>query len=130
MKSIAVLLSLLFSTAISAQVIYTPDYIHPTDLNENFKEVIFSDSLASSFFLILVKDVPMHKHLEHTEHIYVLGGTADMIIGEDLISIAEHDILVIPKNTAHSVNITSRDPLKVISIQSPKFTGKDRIWLD
>ena len=131
MKSLSLFIALLaLSMIVRSQIIYTPDYIDPKDLKENFKEVIFSDSLSSSFLLILVKDVALHKHVEHTEHIYILGGTADMHIGEDLVSIAEHDFLVIPKNTPHSVKITSIEPLKVISIQSPKFTGKDRIWLE
>ena len=38
------------------------------------------------------------------------------------------DIITIPKNTWHGVTINSKDAMKVISIQSPKFLGNDRVF--
>ena len=36
--------------------------------------------------------------------------------------------ITIPKNTWHYAKTTSKEPLKVISIQAPNFDGKDRIF--
>ena len=38
------------------------------------------------------------------------------------------DIITIPKNTWHGVTINSKEIMKVISIQSPKFLGNDRVF--
>ena len=119
----------IFSGAIG-QVLYSPDYVHPKDLKKNYTEDIFSDELSTSRLLVIVEDVPLHKHEKHTEHVYVLEGSGDMHIGDENISIAAHDFLVIPKNTAHMVKITSREPLKIISIMSPQYSGKDKIMLE
>ena len=40
------------------------------------------------------------------------------------------DFVFIPKNTPHSVNVISKVPLKVISVQAPFFDGKDRVLLE
>ena len=45
-------------------------------------------------------------------------------------SFREGDYLNFPKNVAHAVlEVISRKPLKVVSVQSPKFEGKDRIFV-
>ena len=40
------------------------------------------------------------------------------------------DIIFIPMNTVHSLKVTSSIPVKVLSVQSPRFDGKDRIFVD
>ncbi len=113
------------------QSIYTPSLVNPEKDFENvFRDEIFSDSLSSSFLIIIKKGVDLHKHKFHSEHIYVLSGTGEMVLGEENISIAEGDVLIIPKNTAHSLEVTSRDPMRVISIQAPRYEGKDMIMIE
>ena len=88
MKKIQFLiLALIIAKVAQSQIIYTPDYVHPKDLNENYIEKIYSDSLASSFLMVIVKDIELHKHVNHTEHIYVLEGTGDMHIGDENINV-------------------------------------------
>lgn len=121
---------LLYMLPASSQSIYTPPTKMPAeDFDNIYVEQIHSDSLMSSFYLIIKKEVPLHKHLLHTEHVYVLEGSGEMILGDNHISITQGDLIIIPQNTAHSLEVTSRDPVKLLSIQSPHFDGSDRIEL-
>lgn len=89
---------------------------------------LFGDSLCSSFCIIIRKEVKLHKHLHHSEHILVQEGEALMTLGDKQFRIKKGDVVFIPENTYHSVNVTSEIPLKVISIQAPFFDGKDRVY--
>ena len=113
------------------QSIYTPSDVNPEKEFENiFKEEIFSDSLTSSFFIMIKKGVALHKYEFHSEHVYVLSGTGDMTLDGENVSIAAGDLVVIPKNTPHSLKITSQSPMRIISIQAPKYEGKDLFFLE
>ncbi len=70
----------------------------------------------------------MHKHREHTESITVIEGYGIMTVGEEHFEIKKGDFFVIPKNTFHALEVKSTKPIKVISIQMPKFNPKDRIF--
>ncbi len=92
-----------------------------------YNKPIFGDSLASSFCIVIKKEVKAHKHLKHSEHVMVLEGEGIMKLGDKIVNIKKGDIVFIPKNTVHSVKTTSKIPLKVISIQTPMFDGTDRV---
>lgn len=92
-----------------------------------FSQQIASDSLVSSFVIWIKKEVKEHKHEFHSEHVYVLEGTAEMTLNEQYFTIKAGDFIFIPKNTWHYVKVTSNEPLKVLSIQAPTFDGKDRV---
>jgi quercetin dioxygenase-like cupin family protein len=91
---------------------------------------IAEDSLQSSFIIWIKKDVTGHFHQYHTENIVVLEGKAEMSFNGQKIIVKKGDYLNIPKETPHSVErVISKRPLKVLSIQSPYFDGKDRIFI-
>lgn len=96
-----------------------PD-VHVTNLG--------GDSLSSSFLIYIKTEVKAHKHAFHSEHIYVVEGEGMMKLGDREFAIRPGDHVFIPQNTFHSVKLTSTNPLKVLSIQSPHFDGTDRIW--
>lgn len=91
---------------------------------------ITGDSLSTTFFIAIKHEVKLHKHLNHSETIYVLQGTGRMQLGDTWFDIGSGDLVFIPKNTPHKVFTTSDIPLQVISIQSPEFDGSDRILLE
>ena len=93
-----------------------------------YAKKLSSDSLSSTFAIWVKLKVRMHKHVNHTEHVLVLEGSGDFTIGEESKSIVKGDLITIPKDTWHGVTVTSEVPLKVISVQSPEFKGKDRIF--
>jgi len=99
----------------------------PTDL-ENIKVFKLSTDKNSSNFLIFIKkSVPPHRHLIHSESIYVLSGEANFTLGKRTFKIAKGDFINVPERTIHSVVVTSEKPLKVLSNQAPEFLGKDRV---
>lgn len=92
-------------------------------------EKISEDSLHSSYVIWVKHGVKPHYHQRHTEIIIVLEGEGTMAFNDSSFTVSDGDYLVIPPGTVHSVVTTSETPLKVISIQMPKFDG-DRIWID
>ena len=89
-----------------------------------------SDSLVSSFVIFIKKEVKAHKHATHSEHVYFLDGTGEMSVGEKKFSVKKGDMIFVPKNTFHSLKVTSSTPVKVLSVQAPMFDGKDRIMAE
>ncbi|MGZ3919409.1 MAG: cupin domain-containing protein [Bacteroidia bacterium] len=107
------------------------DSIGVSSQTENLYSVpLFSDSLASSFCILIKKEVKAHKHLQHSEHVIVSEGSGIMKLADETFVIKKGDVIFIPKNTIHSVKTTGSIPLKVISIQAPLFDGRDRIMTE
>ncbi len=102
----------------------------PSEFENIYSRTLYSDSLSSSFVIFIKKEVKKHKHQFHTEHVYILEGEGEMLLGEKQLNVKRGDILFIPKNTIHSLKVTSKEPVKVLSIQSPYFDGKDRILIE
>ncbi|MBA3679816.1 MAG: cupin domain-containing protein [Bacteroidetes bacterium] len=117
--------------SVSSQTVVNLDTLKlPLQTENVFNKALFSDSLASSFCIIIKNEVKSHKHQYHSEHVYVMEGEAQMRLGEKIFKIKKGDLVFIPKNTIHAVKTTSKQPLKVISIQAPIFDGKDRIIIE
>ena len=72
----------------------------------------------------------LHKHINHTENVIIQQGSGKFQLNDSIYSVSTGDMITIPKNTWHGVITTSKIPMKVISIQSPEFTGNDRIFKD
>lgn len=120
------ILSLCFYKTYSQNVINVDTLFAFSD-KQITNKVLFHDSLASSFCIIIKDQVALHKHLHHAEQVYVVEGEATMLLGDKELQIKPNDLIYIPKNTWHSVKVTSNVPLKVISFQAPYFDGKDRV---
>lgn len=105
--------------------------IQPEQDYENvYVKKIAEDSLQSTFVIWIKKDVKGHFHQEHTENIVIIDGKAEMTFNGDRIIVKKGDYLNIPTGTKHAVvKIVSKKPLKVLSIQSPFFDGKDRVFI-
>jgi mannose-6-phosphate isomerase-like protein (cupin superfamily) len=99
----------------------------PADTARTSVTVLHHDSLSSSFIICIPRSVAPHLHRHHTEHVVVLEGAGTMLLGDARFTIAAGDALVIPAGTVHAVTRTSEQPLRVISIQSPRFDGSDRV---
>ena len=102
----------------------------PTDDFDNIcVQKISEDSLQSTFVIWVKSGVKEHFHAEHTENIYVISGKAIMTLADSKFTIKKGDHLTIPKGTPHSVTeVFGRKPLQVLSIQSHRFDGSDRIF--
>ncbi len=130
--SIILVLLLINSSIIHAQRAINLDFLPQTKIENgmNFSKSLFTDSLVRSSVICISKEVKLHKHLEHAEHVLVLEGEGEMRLGTEVFVIKKNDLIFIPKNTPHAVKTTSSIPLKVLSIQAPLFDGKDRVMLE
>ena len=86
-----------------------------------------SDSLASTF-VIWIKQKLNFTNIYHRENVIIQEGSGKFQLKDSIYNVSTGDIITIPKNSWHGVTINSKIPMKVISIQSPEFLGKDRIF--
>ncbi|MTI33230.1 cupin domain-containing protein [Xanthovirga aplysinae] len=122
---------IIYSKGYSQKIHANLNVQQPVGEFDNIKvEPLNGDELSSSFLIWIKKRVKRHKHLEHTEQVFVLAGEGRFWLGEQELQLKTGDFVFIPKNTPHAVEVTSKEPLKVLSIQSPKFDGSDRVWLE
>jgi len=89
-------------------------------------EVMHSDKHSSSYVIWIKNVVKLHKHEKHSEHVYVLKGKGTMQLGDEKREVRKGDLIFIPEGTPHSLIVESK-LMKVLSIHSPQFHGKDRI---
>src|SRR5581483_10808732 len=69
----------------------------PVSFENIYSRPIYSDSLSSSFVIYIKKNVKPHKHISHTEHVYVLEGEGEMMLGDKNFKIKKGDMIFIPK---------------------------------
>ena len=122
------LIPLLF---ISQDIVSSIDQILPDKEFENIHvKKISSDSSSSTFAIWIKQKVKLHKHVYHTENVLIDKGFGEFQINDSIYKVAAGDWIVIPKNTWHGVVVNSKSIMKVISVQSPEYFGKDRIFKD
>ncbi len=98
---------------------------------ENLHSVILgSDSLQTAFLIWIRKEVKQHKHEWHSENVLIIQGKGEFKIGDKIYRVSKGDYFNIPVGLPHSVKVTSTRPMKVLSVQSPQFSGDDRIFLE
>lgn len=103
----------------------------PTEAYDNIYSTTLHDDENTTVYLIFVKEgVRKHLHQYHTEVITILSGRGRMFMGGEYFTVQKGDHIVVPPNTPHGVITTSGQPLQVISVQTPQFEGKDRVWLE
>ena len=112
------------------EFISSTDRIQP--VNEDYDNIsitkLSTNSDATTFAIWIKKKVKIHKHINHTEHVYIKQGKGKFQLADSLYNVKTGDLIIVPKNTWHGVIVESRNPMKVISIQSPEFFGKDRVF--
>ena len=129
MKNILLLLFLFLLQNSFAQL-YRYEKTDKKDAQNIIVEKISEDQLHSTYLITILNHVPLHFHKDHSENIIVLEGEAIMKIGSDTLNILPKDQITIPKGTHHEViKVLGKKPLKVISVQSPKFDIKDRYFI-
>ncbi len=131
MKTLFTSLLLIAASCSFGQYFQSLDTIKaPANLENIYSRPIYSDSLVSSFVIFIKKEVKAHKHIAHSEHVYILEGKGDMTVGNKTLEVKKGDMVFIPKNTMHSLKVLSSSPVKVLSVQSPFFDGKDRVMIE
>jgi len=126
---IVLTLALFFFSTVQAERLSLSEITLPPDVDNIYVHKIASDANSSDFVIFIKKQVPLHKHLIHTETIFVLEGRGIFQQSGKKIEIGPGDYLRIPENTPHAVTVLSDKPLKVLSVQAPEFLGKDRVFI-
>lgn len=125
-----ILLMFLINHSNAQEFVSSTDRIEPT--NEDYDNIsitkLSTNSDATTFAIWIKKKVKIHKHINHTEHVYIKQGKGKFQLADSLYNVKTGDLIIVPKNTWHGVIVESRNPMKVISIQSPEFFGKDRVF--
>ena len=106
---------------------YLSDIKRPADAGNIHVHRLSSDKHSSDFVVFVKEQVPLHKHLKHTETVFVLEGEGLFTLGDKEIKIGPGHYVKIPEGTPHAVKVTSKTPMKVLSVQAPEFFGKDRV---
>lgn len=115
----------------SQDIVSSIDQILPDKEFENIHvKKISSDSSSSTFAIWIKQKVKLHKHVYHTENVLIDKGFGEFQINDSIYKVAAGDWIVIPKNTWHGVVVNSKSTMKVISVQSPEYFGKDRVFKD
>jgi mannose-6-phosphate isomerase-like protein (cupin superfamily) len=122
--------TLLICTGAMAQHIGTK-HIYPDSTNYSnvYVKKIAEDSLQSTYVIWIKNTVRPHYHAYHTELVKILSGKGRMVLDGETFSVQRNDIILIPKGSVHAVTNLRRRPLKVLSVQSPKFNG-ERVWVE
>lgn len=129
MRQFLLACALTLATCSFAQVTDTDTIKAPTPFN-NCVQPLHSDSLSSSFCIIVPKEVKPHFHANHSGQVIALSGEADMMLGDQKIHIKKGDVIFIPKGVVHSATVTSpEDALKIMSVQASYFDGSDRVMI-
>lgn len=129
MKSFLFILISFLSVTVYSQDLTNINAIKADETYENICiKKLDSDSNSTSFVIWIKKGVKSHKHVEHSELIYVIAGEGVMTINNKSFDIKPGDYFRIPQNTFHSLRVLSNDPVKVLSVQAPEFYGKDRVF--
>ncbi len=118
-----------FTLFCSAQQFNPKDITPDSSTFENvYVKKVKSDTFQSTFLIWVKNKVPPHYHENHTEYIHVISGSGFMTLADSTFKIKKGDAVLIPATIIHSVETISKKPLKVVSVQAPKFDG-DRIWV-
>ncbi len=129
MKTLILTITLLFTGLLFSQNTTAITSMQPDVEFENILvKKLDTDSNSTSFVIWIKKGVKSHKHETHSEIIYVVEGSGLMTIGDQSFDIKPGDYFRIPKNTFHSLKVSPNNTMKVLSVQSPEFLGKDRVF--
>ena len=129
MKTLIISFFLILCSAGFSQELTNLNKIQPDKEFDNILiKKLDTDSNSTSFIIWIIKGVKSHKHEFHSEIISVIDGEGIMTFNNKSFNIKTGDYFRIPTNTFHSLEVTSKNPMKVLSVQSPEFLGEDRIF--
>jgi mannose-6-phosphate isomerase-like protein (cupin superfamily) len=102
---------------------------HPMVKGQNMRsDVIAWDSTSSVHLTQVETSVDMHHHATHDENVWIIRGAGRLTLGDQKIKVKAGQVVHIPRGTSHAFHNLGSNPAVVISVFSPGFDGKDRIY--
>ena len=69
----------------------------------------------------------LQSHRHRSEHWVVVRGQADVVRGEEVISLCENQSIYIPVGTTHRLSNRGKEELEIIEVQTGDYLGEDDI---
>jgi mannose-1-phosphate guanylyltransferase/mannose-6-phosphate isomerase len=69
----------------------------------------------------------LQMHHQRAEHWVVVKGTAEVVNGDDVITLKENESTFIPMGTRHRLSNPGQNELEIIEVQSGDYLGEDDI---
>lgn len=91
-------------------------------------DVIAWDSTSSVHLTQVESTVEMHHHVTHDENVWIIRGAGRLTLGDQKLKVKAGQVVHIPRGTSHAFHNLGSNPAVVISVFSPGFDGKDRIY--
>jgi quercetin dioxygenase-like cupin family protein len=91
-------------------------------------DIIATDSLQSVHLHQIRAGIESQRHLHHSETIWVFRGAGRLTIGNEKHKVSAGTVITIPPGTSHSFYSLGKMPAVLISVFSPAFDGKDRVY--
>ena len=86
------------------------------------------DSLSSVHLTQVRGAIEAQRHLHHHETVWVIRGAGRLTLDGVKHTVAAGTVISIPPGTPHSFYSLGKVPAVVISVFSPAFDGKDRVY--
>ena len=72
--------------------------------------------------------IAAHYHADHEETVYVIAGSARLLLGDEWHDLQRGDLIHIPRGLVHQVEIEKS--VSAISLFAPPYYGQDRVLVD
>jgi mannose-6-phosphate isomerase-like protein (cupin superfamily) len=96
----------------------TLDHLIPIELSEDFLRLeIRKDNNFQQMLVVTKMDVPEEDHHDFIESFFILKGTCECYLGDDLFKLEEGDFLEIPLHVKHNIQVTSPYVVAVLQYQ-------------
>ena len=69
----------------------------------------------------------LQKHQHRSEHWIIVNGEAEIILGNNKLTLRENDTIFIPKGATHRIKNTSKEKLILIEVQFGSYLEEDDI---
>ena len=93
-------------------------------------DVIAWDSTSSVHLTQIETSVEMHHHAKHDENVWIIRGAGRLTLGDQKMKVKAGQFIHIPRGTPHAFHNMGSNPAVVLSVFSPGFDCKDRIYED
>lgn len=93
-------------------------------------DVIAWDSTSSVHLTQIEASLELHHHATHDENVWIIRGSGRLTIGDQKMKVKAGQVVHIPRGTKHAFHNLGSNPAVVMSVFSPGFDGKDRVYED
>jgi len=93
-------------------------------------DVIAWDSTSSVHLTQVETAVESHHHNTHDENVWIIRGAGRLTMGDQKLKVKAGQVIHIPRGTSHAFHNMGSNPAVVISVFSPGFDSKDRVYED